>query len=211
MRLLYLKYILEQPEESSISKILKLQIEKPTRGDWASSCQNDIEELNLKLTFEDIKSIKKTKYVQILKEKIREAALNHLLDKQGKKGREMKFNYLEMADYLLPFNKKLNIEQKCEMFAVENEMINIPANFSSKCEVKCECGSKEDMSHIYNCMLYNTEIPEIPFEKIFTGNLNEQIVVFNKFSQNMEKRRDLKQTSNPSDPCGPLLYSLRDK
>ena len=97
------------------------------------------------------------------------------------------------------------------MFAVKNEMINIPANFSSKCEVKCECGSKEDMSHIYNCMLYNTEIPEIPFEKIFSGNLNEQIVVFNKFSQNMEKRSNLKQTSNPSDPCGPLLYSLRDK
>ena len=43
---------------------------KPTRGDWASSCQNDIETLNLKLTFEDIKAIKKTKYVQILKEEI---------------------------------------------------------------------------------------------------------------------------------------------
>ena len=67
-----------------------------------------------------------------------------------------------MTDYLLPFNKKLNIEQKCEMFAVKSSMINIPANFSSKCEVKCKCGFKEDMSHICNCKLYNTETPEIP-------------------------------------------------
>ena len=90
-------------------------------------------------------------------------------------------------------------------------MINTPANFSSKCEVKSECGFKEDMSHKYNCKLYNTETPKIPFEKIFRGNLKEQITVFNKFLQNMEKRSYLKQTSNPSDPCGLLLFSLRDK
>ena len=211
MRLLYLKYILEQPEKSSIFKILKLQIENPTRGDWVSSCQNDIEKLNLKLTFEEIKAIKKTKYTQLLKEKIRESALKYLLDKQGKKGREMQYNYLEMEDYLLPFNNKLNIEEKREMFAVKNSMIGIPANFSSKCEIKCDCGVKEDMDHIYNCKLYNMKKPEIPFEKIFRGNLNEQIMVFKKFSQNMEKRSNMKQTSNPRDPCDPLLYSLWDK
>ena len=59
MRLLFLKYALEQPAESSIFKILKLQIEKPTKGDWVSSCQNDLEKLNFKLTFEEIKSMKK--------------------------------------------------------------------------------------------------------------------------------------------------------
>ena len=34
-RLLYLKYILEQPEDSLIKKIFNLQISEPTRGDWA--------------------------------------------------------------------------------------------------------------------------------------------------------------------------------
>ena len=33
MRLLYLKYILLQDEESLISKFLQLQLEKPTKGD----------------------------------------------------------------------------------------------------------------------------------------------------------------------------------
>ena len=35
------------------------------------------------------------------------------------------------------------------MFAVKNSMINIPANFSSK----CECAVREDMYHVYNCRL----------------------------------------------------------
>ena len=29
-----------------LQKMLKLQIENPTKGDWASTCVNDIKELN---------------------------------------------------------------------------------------------------------------------------------------------------------------------
>ena len=47
-RLLYLKYILEQNEDSNLQKMLNLQLENPTKGDWASTCVNDIKELNLK-------------------------------------------------------------------------------------------------------------------------------------------------------------------
>ena len=69
MRLLFLKYILEQPSESLIFRMLKLQLEKPTRGDWASSCLKDIENIKLKLTFEQIKSMKKEKYKSMVKKK----------------------------------------------------------------------------------------------------------------------------------------------
>ena len=41
------------------------------------------------------------------------------------------------------------------MFAIKNAMIDIPANFSSKCETKCECGMQEDMNHIYECELFS--------------------------------------------------------
>ena len=38
---------------------------------------------------------------------------------------------------------------KREIFAIRNRLINIPYNFSTKCEYKCECGKLEDMQHIY--------------------------------------------------------------
>ena len=186
--------------------MLKIQLEKPTKGDWVSLCQNDIEKLELKLTFEDVKTIKKSRFKQILNEKIRKAALFYLLEKQGIKGKNNKYSYLEMAEYLLPCNAKQTIEQKCEMFAVKNSMINIPANLSSKCEKKCECEQKKDMAHIYECELYNMKKPEIPFGKIFDGNLKQQIAVYNKFAQNL-KARNLKQTSYPGDHIDQLFYS----
>ena len=85
----------------------------------------------------------------ILKERIKEESLKYFLENQGKKGRENKYSYLEMAEYLLPFNNKLTIEQKREMFAVKYSMVDIPANFTSKNETKCVCGETEEMIHMY--------------------------------------------------------------
>ena len=42
MRLLYLKYILEQDDESKLKKFLILQLEEPSRGDWASTCTKNL-------------------------------------------------------------------------------------------------------------------------------------------------------------------------
>ena len=207
MRLLFLKYILEQPDKSNVRQMFDLQLEMPSRGDWASACMNDLKKLKISLSFEEIRQISKKKYSMILKEKTRELALNYLLENRGTKGKEIDYSYLEMASYLLPFNNCLTIDEKCELFAIKNRMINIPYNFSSKSEHKCECGQIETMSHIYHCELYNEENqPALPYEKIYCGNLNEQIEVYKKFKQNLEKRETMKQTSNPCD-FGPLFYS----
>ena len=204
MRLLFFKYILIQPEESNIYRMLKLQLANPTRGDWASSCIKDLEIINFKITLNKIKSMKKKEFTKILKEKVEKASLKYLLEKRGKKGSELEYSYLEMDEYLLPFNRQ-TIDEKCEMFAIKNSMINIPSNFSSKSETKCECGEQENMAHIYECQLYNNEKSAIPFELIFNGNLKEQIAIYEKFSQNMKTRKLLKETSYPCDLYDPLL------
>ena len=70
-------------------------------------------------------------------------------------------------------------------------------NISSECEIKRECGTWEDIKHIYECEKYGGKKNQIPFEKIFNGNLNEQIVVYNEFKQSMENRNKLNTTSHP--------------
>ena len=116
MRLLYMKYILEQPEDSTISKMLELQFENPTPGDWASTCLNDLQYIDLNITKEEIRNIPKQNFLKILKEKISTKALDYLLEKRGKKGCEIKYSCFEIAEYLQPYNKLLNIEQQREMF-----------------------------------------------------------------------------------------------
>ena len=42
MRLMFMKYILNQDEESLIYKFVMLQLRQPTRGDWASTCKENL-------------------------------------------------------------------------------------------------------------------------------------------------------------------------
>ena len=85
----------------------------------------------------------------MLKERISENALKYLISKQGKKGKEIKYDSLEMADYLKPTNEKLSICEKQEMFSVRNRMTEISDNFSKNYEENtCICGENENMHHI---------------------------------------------------------------
>ena len=59
-------------------------------------------------------------------------------------------------------------------------------------EMKCECGQKEDMKHIYKCEIYNEEQVNLPYKKIYNGSINEQIAVFREFEQNLQKRQQLR-------------------
>ena len=186
MRLLYLKNILEDNEESSRKKFFFLQLELPTRGSWAQTCINDMKDLRITETFEEIKLMTKYKFNSILKERIKKNALKYLLDKKGKKGKEIIYSELQMAEYLLPGSNNLTIEEKCKIFAVKNRMIDIPANFGGT--NTCICGMEEDMAHIYNCGIYKGKQPILVYEKIFSGNIREQIEIFRLFEQNFEER-----------------------
>ena len=82
-----------------------------------------------------------------------------------------------MADYLQPFCTDLTYEQKSEMFAVQNSMIQIESNFpKNNIQTKCLCNEKEDMEHIYNCELLceKKNEPRVKYNKIYDGNLKEQ-------------------------------------
>ena len=193
---------MEQNEDSILRKTLQLQLENPCRGDWGSTCLNDLKELDITLTLHEIRTITKSKFSSILKEQIRRFALIYLIGKQGKKGREMKYDSLELSEYLQPINDELSIEQKREMFSVKNRMIDIPYNFPRKnMHNICVCGETEDMSHIYNCEMLNIDEPNLSYETIYTGNMKQQIEVYKIFKQNLDKREFIK--SEIETPCDP--------
>ena len=179
-RLLYLQYILQQNEESSLSKFFKAQLESPTRNDWASTCIDDLKQLEIYESFEDIQKMSKFKFNKILKKRIEINALKYLAEKQGLKGQEIGYSCIEMSEYLLPTNDKLSINEKRRLFEIRNKMLDIPSNFSSsKLATKCYCGDTLDMKHIYEC---EKEVI-LPYEKIYNGNIEEQIEVYQQFEK----------------------------
>ena len=89
-----------------ILRFLNLQFEKPTKGDWASSCIKDLSDLKINMTLEEIKLSTKNQFLQTIKSAIKSSAFKYLISKQRSKGQEMKYTELKMADYLMPNKEK---------------------------------------------------------------------------------------------------------
>ena len=209
LRMLFLKHILDQDEHSMVKKFFKLQLQQPMKGDWVSACKTDLDKMNINIKFEEIKKMTKENFLKKIKIKISEIALEYLLNKRGSKGKEILYTNLEMAEYFMPHNDKLNIEEKRRLFSVRSRMVEIADNFG-KIELCKMCETKQDMEHIYNCKYLNEEQNKIKFEQIYIGNLNQQIQIWKKFEMNLERSKKWTTNENyPSDPsliCDPLNF-----
>ena len=99
-------------------------------------------------------------------------ALTYLTGKQRTKGKDITYDNLEMSEYLLPSNSVLTVEEKRRLFEFKNKLTNIPNNFP-KSDIKTifYCGSIEDMEHIYQYELINTQNDDniLPYQKIYSG------------------------------------------
>ena len=111
IRLTFLKYILNEDQESMIFKVLHLQLANPTNGDWASTCIENLKQLEISQTFEEIKCMKIQLFMKMLNSRIEKVALHYLTSRQGIKGGEMIYSKLEMSNFLAPENE-LNISEK---------------------------------------------------------------------------------------------------
>ena len=162
--------------------------------------------MNVELDLNEIRMMSKEIFKKMIKKKISEISFEYLLKKRRSKGIEIRYDRLEMADYLQPYNKNLTIEEKRKLFSVRNRMVEIGYNFG-KCEKCIVCGEIENMDHIYSCEYLNEEETNIKFERIFNGNMFEQVKALRKFEQNLNKRNEIKSENKkpPGDPfCDPL-------
>ena len=199
MRLLFLKYILGEDPNSLIHKILVLQIENPCRGDWASSCYEDLNYLEIDQSFEDIKKITKKQFTGILNEAIQKRAFNYLLQKRGSKGIEIEYTCLKMADYLLPNDSGLTITEQRYIFAMRNRMISLPLNFSSNVIQCISCDDVENMQHLYSCKKWNNNEEDISYKIVFTDEVRKFRIIYERFKTNHEKRERYTEKENRID------------
>jgi hypothetical protein len=158
IRLLFLKTILNQKQDSMLFKFFKIQLESSSKTDWTTTCMNNLEELKIEKSLDEIREMSDMKYKNLLNDRVRKTAFTYLTVKQRSKGGDISYSDLHMAEYLMPNSNIQSNTVKREIFAIRNKMANIPANYSSsKIEHKCKCGMREDMEHVYTCVMLNSE------------------------------------------------------
>ena len=155
-RIMFLHYILNEEEDSLINRVLQAQIKVPTKNDFILGVEEDLEELDIHLSLEDIKNLSKDVLRNFLKPKVEEKALLFLNQKKLKHSKVLHIRHakLKMQDYLCPSNVR-SLEMSKFLFSARTRMLDIGANFSNKYsdKVKCKlgCDVLDTQQHLLEC------------------------------------------------------------
>ena len=184
-----LQYILQQPSNSLIFRVYEALENHPSRNDWLNGAKKILESFQIKLSFEEIKLMKPTKFKNIVKIQSRKAGFKYLLEKQegGKKGKNISYTKIEMADYLLP-ECSLSVKDKTELFAFRCEMNSLPNNYGNTDLCEYSCPELMNNQHLLTCPFLNEgQSCSLKMEQILNGNINEKIEVLRKLQENSHK------------------------
>ena len=202
---MFLHYILNEESSSLLSRFFKVQVKFPDRDDWCSVIFQDLEYLDIHLTFDQIQASSKQQFKKLIDQSINDKAFQFLIDEKNqlRKVSHIQYNKLTMQNYLK--TKSVSIKMAKFIFILHSRMLDISENYKSKassnlCPV-CKDGKTEDTQpHLMICQkLSDTEIVmELPsYGDLFKENVDKQSQVATIIQQNFRKRKQkLKEYEN---------------
>ena len=114
-RVNFLQSLLKMDTNDMCSKMLRAQWEYPVKNDWTKKVQEDLNELNIDLSLEEIKKKSENSFKRLVKIKTEELALDYLLNlkENHTKMDNIHYSQLKMQMYLksdkIPVNEAKNI------------------------------------------------------------------------------------------------------
>ena len=198
-RLNFLHYILKQDKESILFKVFEAQNKNKNRKDWVTSVTQDLEELELDVTFETIQKMGKEKWRNTVKNIIKLKSFRKLekIKETHSKVKNISYLRLEMQDYLMPNDvEKMNKDEVKMIFKIRCRMLNIKMNMKNQYDTfTCLVCLNEDetQKHVYECKeilkLNNKKHSEIPeYEEIFSGNVHKKVKIARILEENLKIR-----------------------
>jgi len=155
-RLNFLHYILNEENDSLLRSFFTAQRESPVKGDWVTMVTEDMKELGIDLTMEEIAGTSKMRFKEIIKNKVETKALQYLtkLKESHSKAKNIKHDKIQLQPYLRSETKNLTINEKKFIFAARTRMLDVKGNFKTgmldrKCR-KCEA-TDETQQHLLDC------------------------------------------------------------
>ena len=168
--------------------------------DWIKTVIENLTFLGIHLSFYYIKSMSKKKFKNIIKKKIYDKAFQYLIDRKSlhSKVSHIKYNSLQLQDYLKPGNSDISISEMKYIFHLKTRSIDIKQNYKNKYNGNLDCisclKSSETMRHILECpmLVKNNQLTQtLPdYMQLFGNNLQDKILLSRILKEHMKKRSE---------------------
>ena len=200
-RIGFLHYILNEDKESMVYKFFKTQMEQRTKKDWVTAVLKDLENLNIKLEMEQIKMMKKSSFMGIIKDKIRAKTFKNMekIKQNHTKVKNIQHKEMKIQKYLLPNSCKMSKEEAQIIFKLRCRAVKVKDNIKGMYDdIKCRaCGIEEETQEhiIIHCKMLNNNKGDmnIKYEKLFNGKVNDKLMIAKIFKENYEFIENMKK------------------
>ena len=124
-RLMFLHYILNEESSSLLSRFFKVQVKFPDRDDWCSVIFQDLEYLDIHLTFDQIQASSKQQFKKLVDQSINDKDFQFLIDEKNqlRKVSHIQYKKLTMQNYLK--TKSVSIQMAKFIFILHSRMLDI--------------------------------------------------------------------------------------
>ena len=199
-RIMFLHYILQQPEQSLLYKCFKAQLNNKLAGDWVIQVESDLRELKIVDSLWEIKLMTKFTLKSILKKHTLQYAFEKLMSvkKSQSKCSQVEYNELKIQSYVT--TDLLTTEQKKLLFQLRSGTYPVFANQKYlHSDILCPCCREEDdtISHQLSCRFQsdvNSQLDaSLTSEDIFSQDIQRQCQVTMMFDQAMNRRKIFNQ------------------
>ena len=173
-------------------KFFNAQMNEPCRNDWVLTVQSDLELLELDYNFEEIKCLKKRKWLKIVKEACKEKAFDNILDEKDElsKGSEIQYGEFKMRNYFK--SKLINVKQAKLIFKIRTRMLRVKNNFKNGNEnLSCPLckGDEDSQEHMLTkCMKLQNKITHTDYRSLFGCDVDKMAEVVKKVEAIVEER-----------------------
>ena len=195
-RIMFLHEILHQEKGSLLFRFFQAQYNDPVRGDWWLTVRDDMENLGINLSLDQISQMSKFSLKQVVGKKADAKALQFLNSKKGNKCIQVSHKKLEIQKYLMP-NPMSNIQRKF-LFQLPSRMLDLKVNFQGShqnflCEL-CK-NHQDDQKSLLICSQldsHNSLVESIPkYEDIFDEKPEVQIKIVSILQEKFKLRKHL--------------------
>ena len=193
--------MLQEDPNCLIQRVLQAQISQPSKNDFVPTVESIFEELEIYLSYEDIKNMSKESLHKFVKEKIEEKALHFLNQKKMKHSKvlQIKHEALKMQEYLMPENVK-SLEIAKFLFCARTRMLDLGSNFPNKYgknpQCKLGCDEADSQKHLMECPhLVEDDLvlasDEVSYQDLFSSQVEQQLRIAAILKAKLNLRKEM--------------------
>ena len=195
-RIMYLYYLLQLEECEMLSQFFYAQWNNPCKDDWTTMIQKDLDDLQINLNIDEIKSYSWSRFKDLVQKHCDKAAFEHLseLKSTHSKMSNTKYEKLHMQPYL--HDKSFHSGDARILFRFRTRMVRVRANYKAMYDngdTLCPlCSTGEDtQEHLLACKMLHKEEAAARYQDIFGSDICVMKTTFEALKESLTDREKL--------------------